>query len=289
MLPGNATLQQTRYALERNLRKIYSEGEAKAVTRLILEHFGYPTALILREPSRQPGAEILTQIKEIVVEIHTGRPIQYVLGYTYFSDLKIEINKNVLIPRPETEEMVHRILQAHATPPAAIVDLGTGSGCIALALKQHYRGALVFGVDHQPGAIGVAKRNARNNQLEVNWIVGDINKRLKLPFSGKIDLIVGNPPYIRESERSLIHTNVKEYEPPEALFVPDSDPLVFYRSIARIGQEMLSPGGTVWVEINEKLGKETASLFSTQGYHTVKIIRDIHEKERFISAIRPQQ
>lgn len=288
MLPGNATLQQTRFTMERDLRKTFSEDEAKAVTRLILEHFGYPTALILQEPSRQPGAEILTQIKEIVAEIHTGRPIQYILGYTYFSDLKIEVNENVLIPRPETEEMVYRIVQSHPTPPAAIVDLGTGSGCIALALKQHYPDATVFGVDHQTGAIDVAKTNARNNQLNVHWIEGDIHENLKLPSPGKIDLMVCNPPYVRESERSLMHSNVKEHEPPEALFVSDTDPLVFYRSITRIGLELLSPGGTVWVEINERLGEETAGLFSAQGYHAVKVIRDIHEKERFISAIRPE-
>ncbi|MGW8314288.1 MAG: peptide chain release factor N(5)-glutamine methyltransferase [Bacteroidales bacterium] len=286
MLPENATLQQTRSFLERELRKIHSEGEAAAISLRILEHAGYPTARLLQESSSCPGSEFLTQIKEIVTEIHTGRPIQYVLGYTYFMDLKIEVDENVLIPRPETEEMVVRILRDPSSPPSRILDLGTGSGCIALALKQYFPDATVFGLDLYPGAIKMAKRNAGLNQLDVTWIEGDMNRPLE-GIPGRVDLLVSNPPYVRESERSLMKANVLEHEPEKALFVPDDDPLQYYRSIAKIGLSLLSTGGRIWVEINEHLGDETAGLFSDHGYQQINIIRDIHEKERFISAGGP--
>lgn len=279
-------MQQTRAFLERELRKFHSGGEAASISRLILEHAGYPTARLLQESSNRPGSEFLTQIKEIVTEIHTGRPIQYVLGYTYFMDLKIEVNENVLIPRPETEEMVVRILREPYSPPSRILDLGTGSGCIALALKQNFPDATVFGVDIHPGAIRVAERNARLNQLDVTWTQGDMNGPPE-GIPGNVDLLVSNPPYVRESERSLMKANVLEFEPVKALFVPDTDPLQFYRSIARLGLSLLSSVGRIWVEINEHLGDETAGLFSDYGYQQINIVRDIHEKERFISAGGP--
>jgi release factor glutamine methyltransferase len=286
MLAEDATLQQIRSYLERELRKIHSEREASAITRLILEHTGFTTAVLLMEPSRRPGSEILTQIKEIVADIHTGRPIQYILGYTYFMDLRIEVDEQVLIPRPETEEMVTQILRHQPSPPARIIDLGTGSGCIALALKRQYPDASVTGVDLHPGILGLAERNAHLNQLDVHWIVGDMTGP-SLDITGPADLLVSNPPYVRESERIHMKANVLDYEPPEALFVPDADPLFFHRSIAGLGPALLNPGGRVWVEINESLGDETACLFSDLGYRHVNIIRDIHEKERFISAVRP--
>ena len=288
MLPPNATLQQTRSYLERELRKISSEREASAITRLILEHAGYPTDILLREPTCRPGSEILTQIKEIVAEFHTGRPIQYILGYTYFMDLKISVDEHVLIPRPETEEMVFHILKHQLSPPAVVVDLGTGSGCLALALKKSYPDAAVFGTDLSPGALMVAERNALQNRLEVTWIREDMNGDPD-QIPGNADLMVSNPPYVRESERSRMAANVLEHEPPEALFVQDSDPLIHYRSIARLGLQLLKPGGKVWVEINESLGAETAELFLNQGFRELNIVRDIHEKERFIHAVRPEQ
>ncbi len=288
MLPANATLQQTRSYLERELRITCSEGEASAIARLILEHAGYPTAMLLREPTCRPGSEILTQIKEIVAEFHTGRPIQYILGYTYFMDLKIAVDEHVLIPRPETEEMVFHILEHQLSPPAVVIDLGTGSGCMALALKQSYPEAAVFGVDFFPAALRMAEMNARRHRLEVTWIREDFNgDPVQIP--GHADLLVSNPPYVRESERSRMADNVLEHEPPEALFVQDSDPLIHYRSIARLGLLLLNPGGSVWVEINESLGAETAELFLEQGYQELIIIRDIHDKERFIHAVRPEQ
>ena len=145
MLQNHATLKQIRFHLLKELRQIYAENESDSITRLILEHAGYPLAMSLRDPDHIPGAAVIAQINEIVAEIHSGRPIQYILGYTYFCDLKIKVNKHVLIPRPETEEMVEHIETMSQEPFQRIIDLGTGSGCIALALKQYFPGCTRYG------------------------------------------------------------------------------------------------------------------------------------------------
>ncbi len=277
-------MQQTRTWLEQELRKKVSAGEASAMTRLILEHAGYPPALLIRDPLYHPGSAILTQIKEIVTEIHRGRPIQYVLGYTHFLDLKIMVDERVLIPRPETEEMVSRILESHALYPARILDLGTGSGCIALALKKHFPEAAVSGLDVSPDALAVARHNGRLNGLHVDWILGDLRKSQQENLPGEVDLLVSNPPYVRDSERALMQPHVLDHEPEEALFAPPENPLLYYRIIAELGSGILSGSGEIWVEINENLGKETARIFTGLGFGDVTIIRDIHEKERFIRA-----
>jgi release factor glutamine methyltransferase len=286
MLPDHATLNQTRSYLEHELKKIYPHNEAVSMARLIMEHAGFSPTTILMEPSSLPGSEILAQIKEIVAEIHKGRPLQYILGYTYFSDLKIIVNEKVLIPRPETEEMVYLIRQGTPQPPARIVDLGTGSGCIALALKQSYPHAEVFGMDFSKSALEVATHNSLINQLSVHWIQGDLTSRETWKLPGTFDLMVSNPPYVMESERVLMQVNVLDFEPNEALFVPDSDPLLFFSAIASMGKEKLASGGILWVEINERLGAETARVFEIAGYDQVTIIKDLHEKERFIRAVR---
>jgi release factor glutamine methyltransferase len=285
MLPPHATLQQTRSFLTHELRKDYPETEAESMTGLVLEHLGYPPSKIIMDPSLRPGPEILAQIKEIVAEIHTGKPIQYILGYSYFYDLKISVDKRVLIPRPETEEMVAQIISAGKDHfPFRIMDLGTGSGCIALALKKQYPEAEVFALDVSSGALEVAAGNGDALQLKVQWFRGDMTQPDSWEIPGSFDLVVSNPPYVRWCEQKEMQRNVLDFEPPGALFVPDSDPLLFYRAIATLGRERITEKGTVWVEINEMLGKETARLFSEAGYHQVTIIKDIHEKDRFIRA-----
>ena len=256
------------------------------MTRLILEHVGYPYSTLMREPAVRPGPEIVAQIKEIVSEINTGRPIQYILGYTYFLDLKIYLTNRVLIPRPETEEMLHHITSSQPYTPHRILDLGTGSGCIALGLKRKYPESSVTGIDISKEALKVAERNGILNHLHIEWREWDMIQGKPGDLPGKIDLMVSNPPYVREKERHQMHSNVLDFEPAEALFVPDLDPLIFHRAIALLGRQLLSKEGAVWVEINENLADETSILFERAGYRNIQVLKDIHDKNRFIRAIR---
>lgn len=289
MLPLQATLHQTRSFLEIELRKHYPEREAASVTRLILEHVGYPVTRQLMEPYIQPGVKILSQIKEIVAEINTGKPIQYILGYTYFMDMKITLNDHVLIPRPETEEMVFRIRESQEIDPGRILDLGTGSGCIALALKKCYPGSYVAGVEKSKDALKVALQNSRFHGLHIEWIEADLLMGSSVNIPVQLDLMVSNPPYVMESERFQMHSNVLDFEPHEALFVPESNPLIFYSAIASIAEGALASNGVIWVEINENLGRETARIFESAGLRHVTVIKDIHGKERFIRATRQKE
>ncbi len=287
MLPPNATLQQTASYLTRELGKVYPPGEAASIKSLILEHFNYPSSILLLQPSLRPAPEILAQIKEIVAEIHTDKPIQYILGYSYFYDLRIQVDQRVLIPRPETEELVAQIIASEAGPvPSRILDLGTGSGCIALALKKQFPEAEVYATDASSGALEVASGNGVLLNLQVRWIQEDLTLPDALRIPGTFDLVVSNPPYVREGERALMHNNVLGFEPASALFVQDSDPLLYYRAIASLGRDRLRPAGVMWVEINEHLGEETGLLFRDAGYRDIEVLKDIHGKDRFIRALR---
>ena len=268
------------------LRQIYTENESDSIVRLVLEHLGYPLSVALRQPDLVPNPSVNTQIHEIIAEILSGLPIQYILGQTHFCDLNIDVDKGVLIPRPETEEMVEHIKANTADSIHRIIDLGTGSGCIALALKKYLPDAEVWGVDISRKALRVAKENGRKNNLKINWGELDLlnpHPMVKLlPF----DLVVSNPPYVMNSEREMMARNVTEFEPKSALFVADDDPLIFYRAIASFCTRHLADRGEIWVEINEQLGSETASLFKKEGFTSVHILKDIHEKERYINACR---
>jgi release factor glutamine methyltransferase len=288
MLENRATLNQLRFYLLAELRKRYSENESASVTSLILEHAGFPLSLCLREPDKITPSQVITQINHIIEEIHVGRPIQHILGNARFCELTIAVNGDVLIPRPETEALVYTILSSNDQLYSQIIDLGTGSGCIALALKKQFPEALVLGLDLSRKALSVAEQNAKLNQLDVVWMQGDlldipaINEQLG--YKTGFDLVVSNPPYVRQSEKRLMEDQVLNYEPSQALFVDDQDPLLFYRAILAFCKTHLLEGGHLWVEINESFGKETAYLFREAGLRQVEIKKDIHEKERFIHA-----
>ena len=283
MFQNHATISQIRFYLLKELLKTYSENESSSIARLILEHVGYPSSVYLHDPNRIPETATRAQITEIVSEIHTGRPIQYILGYTYFCEMKIRVDESVLIPRPETEEMVFNISTDFRLTGKRIIDLGTGSGCIALALKKQFPEADVSGVDLSKEALEVSNKNGVLNNLTVNWFHGDILDSEMLKTEADYDLVVSNPPYVLKSERELMKKNVLEFEPGSALFVNDSDPLIYFRSIAAFCMNKLKSGGLFWVEINERFGKETARLFNKAGFEHVAIIKDIHGKERFVN------
>jgi release factor glutamine methyltransferase len=286
MLQPSATLQQTGNYLNRELRRIYPEGEAASIIRLILEHIGYDPLAPVRDPDLKPGRAAIAQINEIVSEIHTHRPIQYILGYTHFCDLKILLTNHVLIPRPETEEMVCRIIAQTGDPPGRVLDLGTGSGCIALALKKHFPRSNVFGLEISREALKVAGENSAHTGLAVTWVEGDILGEIPEALRTNFDLIVSNPPYVLESQRSAMSENVLQFEPANALFTDKENPLVFYEKIAEFASRHLSPGGSAWVEINERLGNKTAKVFRNKGFMGVNVLKDIHDKDRFIQVTR---
>jgi release factor glutamine methyltransferase len=227
---------------------------------------------------------------EIILQINRHKPIQYILGEAGFYGRRFKVDASVLIPRPETELIIDAVLPAYGRPGQkglTIVDIGTGSGCIAISLAKELPDAKVYATDVSAAALMTAVENAERNGAAVEFIRHNIlSDELQLPG---IDLVVSNPPYVTLSEKTLMKKNVTDYEPPEALFVPDDDPLVFYSAIARVGKKILKPGGKVIVEINERFGKEVSEVFLKAGYHSVLATKDLAGKDRVISAVRPKK
>ena len=232
-------------------------------------------------------------LQRAVDRINQGEPVQYVVGEQYFYGRKFHVNPSVLIPRPETEELVRAVIAYHTASvlphtnrlPLKILDIGTGSGCIPITLFHELGGADVYATDVSAAALAVAVGNAENHQARITFIENDI-LREKLVLSD-FDAIVSNPPYVTAREKSTMAANVLDYEPHGALFVPNDDPLVFYRAIAAQAVEMLKPGGLVAVEINEKFGVEVSRLFIDTGLREASIVRDVAGKDRVVRAVKP--
>jgi release factor glutamine methyltransferase len=212
-----------------------------------------------------------------------GEPLQYILRFTEFYNLRIRVDPRVLIPRPETEFMVDRIVkESQQQSGLQMIDLCTGSGCIAIALAKALKNLSVTAMDVSEDALELAYLNAKENHTEILFVHDDL-LNLQETYS-LYDLIVSNPPYVREMEKKSMHINVLDFEPEMALFVPDTDPLVFYRAIAEFGIKHLAKNGKVYTEINEHLGIETKSIFQTKGYKKVDIYKDIRQKDRYLIA-----
>lgn len=225
------------------------------------------------------------KILSVLNRLSQAEPIQYIIGHTEFYGINIRVNTHVLIPRPETEYLVDLIVQAHINnPPENIMDLCTGSGCIALALAKNLPGSNVFAMDFSNKALSVAKQNAGNNDLDVHFIQDDLlHTKESYPV---YNLVVSNPPYIRESEKNLMHQNVLQYEPEMALFVPDTKALKFYSAITEFADKHLAKDGHLYLEINEALGSECTDLFQSQGYKNVSILKDLENKDRYLHATK---
>lgn len=229
---------------------------------------------------------ILPQFLNVMEELQTGRPIQHILGEADFYGLRLSVNEHTLIPRPETEELVEWIIRDHQhREQLSILDVGTGSGCIALALKKHLPRATVDAIDLQGEAITVARANATNLRLSVNFIQADILEWDSfLQEDQRYDIIVSNPPYITPREQKDMHQNVLLYEPHSALFVEEQAPLLFYDVIAEMGKKHLSPNGNLYFEINQYLGRETSDLLAKKGYEEVTLRQDLNDVNRMIKA-----
>ena len=272
--------------IKSELQGFYPETEIKSFSYLILEKLtGFSRTEILLNKNTLFSNEQHNVIESFIEKLKKFVPIQYILGETEFYSLTFNVNESVLIPRPETEELVDWIRNENENDRNGnlqLLDIGTGSGCIAICLKHEFPNAEVDAFDISDLALETAKSNASLNELVVNFLKVDI---LNAPdFDKKWDIIVSNPPYVLESEKTEILVNVLEYEPHSALFVPDNNPLLFYRKIAFFAQKQLQPNGKLYFEINREYVKATVDLLSGLGFQNIELRKDISGNDRMIVA-----
>jgi release factor glutamine methyltransferase len=278
------TLKSIHDQYREQLGQIYPQQEIDSIYNLVIDHaLGISRADRVLRAAYSLDSVKESELLKILERLKMEEPIQYILGKSEFYGLDLAVNSSVLIPRPETEELVRWILDSAENKAARILDLGTGSGCIPLALKKELPQAEVFGVDKSPEALKLADQNARMLHLDVEFELFDILQD-DLKGNGSFDIMVSNPPYVRFSERELMKANVLKYEPEMALFVTDADPLVFYRRIADLGRDYLSKGGLLFFEINEKYGQEILEMLAGNGYTDTQLRRDLSGRDRMIKA-----
>jgi release factor glutamine methyltransferase len=264
---------------------LYEKNEAEKITSMVFEHvIGFNRLDMTLKSTESIAQKHEEQFNRILKELETGKPVQYILGDTWFHGLKLHVNKHVLIPRRETEELVDWIISESNRPPETIIDFCTGSGCIALALKKAFPAARVIAVDISHDALEIAGANAISNSLAIEFIEADI---LNYSLEMSADLVVSNPPYVLNAEQEKMNAGVLEFEPGLALFVSENDPLIFYRRISEWALLNMKPGGKIYFEINEMMGKEISDLHSQFGFKEYTLKRDLQEKERFFKAVIP--
>ena len=275
------------------LQSAYPEDEARSLAWWIMEELTGKSRTELQFGCKDTAFSSIMQEKsqEIISRLLHFEPIQYIFGHTLWCGLDLLVTPATLIPRPETAELVERINKPTQTLPEGkalkVLDVGTGSGCIAIALKKAHPSWSVTGIDISPEAIAIARENARRNNVEVNFQVVDIFDFNEKNPNPKYDIVVSNPPYICESEKTSMRPNVLNFEPSTALFVPDSDPLLFYRRIAELFSLPLEGKGRergLFFEINEAFGEELMQLLDSLGYTDIQIHKDIYGKDRIIEA-----
>ncbi|POY36340.1 peptide chain release factor N(5)-glutamine methyltransferase [Solitalea longa] len=274
--------------LTSKLSILYDPLEARSIAQLVLMHIlNFSKTQLSMNGLRELSIKQITSIEMVQEELLTGRPIQYVLGETEFYSCTIKVNEHVLIPRPETEELVHWILADQKRNPKhdiQILDICTGSGCIPIALKKNLPNAHVSGLDISHHALETAAQNAVLNKTEIHFYHQDILKAANDP-DPKYDIIVSNPPYVRHLEKEKMHKNVLDYEPHLALFVDDDNPLVFYRAIAEFASKTLKNDGILYFEINEAYGDETRKAMEEAGFTHVEVKKDLYDKDRMAKGV----
>jgi len=286
------TIEDIASVFNEELKDLYPKGELDTFVILAVSDLFGISKDEMRVRRRQPlNAKEAEKISTIIKELKTEKPIQYILGRTDFYGCKIRVDEHVLIPRPETEELVDLIISETRNsniPSPHLLDIGTGSGCIAIALKKNLPEADVSAIDISEEALLTAKANAILNQTKINFLQGDIlNLSLESPLpkeKGSYDIIVSNPPYVRISEKEKMSKNVIDHEPHLALFVNDNDPLIFYKAIADFALQDLSTNGKLYFEINEALGNEIKKLLEEKGFKNVEVKKDMSGKDRIVVA-----
>ena len=313
-------LQKTKRHFTALLAEKFPQREAEQLMRILLEDlFGIDWNQQLMNPDMRIDEHQHYQLGEAVKRLLTGEPVQYVTGIARFNDLLLKVSPAVLIPRPETEELVQKICTsslpcrstaAHVipaeesarawnlwaagckeesmaavymdSPSIRIWDIGTGSGCIAIALAKHIPNAEIIAFDVSEEALQIAKENAESNGAKVTFVQDDVLNPTSDYFTQPVDLVVSNPPYVCDSERAAMEANVLDWEPEKALFVPDDDPLRFYRQILALAKKQLNPDGQVWFEVNERMGEELLSLCHKIGFSNAEVLEDFAGKSRFV-------
>lgn len=265
---------------------VFGEGETSSVAHLLLEHYFELSRLdFLKNIEVTVTETSFISFKVSIERVIAGEPIQYVLGYGWFYGRKFTVNQSTLIPRNETEELVRLITQQVTQPEITLLDVGTGTGCIAISLQLERPNWQVFGTDISTTAIQTAHDNAHQLQANVSFFRSDaltMTDALPPDFAGKLDVVVSNPPYVMEAEKQLMLPRVTNWEPHTALFVPDVDPLLFYRSILKKYIKWVKPGGWFFFEINEALGRDMLALADLFSLAKVSVVKDIHQKDRFL-------
>lgn len=282
------TLNEARTVLTKELNKIYDADELKNIVALVLE---YVTTMPRTEQSKSKLSYLtcgqLESIDSITERLKRNEPVQYVLGEAWFAGLKFKVNKNVLIPRPETEELVDWVVKESqkSEVESKILDVGTGSGCIAIAIKKKLPDTNVSAIDVCSEALFTASENAIEHNAEIAFVLFDFLDEEKWKELGQFDIIVSNPPYVKQNEKDAMHVRVKEFEPHLALFVPDNDALLFYRKLSDFSLKHLKAGGSLFVEINESLGDAVVNLFRSAGFAHIELKKDMQGKERMARAV----
>ncbi|WP_421149969.1 peptide chain release factor N(5)-glutamine methyltransferase [Seonamhaeicola sp. NFXS20] len=288
---GFMKLKNIKKTFQNQLNSIYNKEEIDNFFFILIEfYFGINRLKLALEPdvNIENSESILYALKLLKEE----KPIQYILGETEFYGLPFKVNENVLIPRPETEELVDWILNESKTnnqQPITLLDIGTGSGCIAISLAKNLPNAKVYALDVSAEALRIAKQNAELNHVDIELIedsILDVKNSKLLSEDLKFDVIVSNPPYVRELEKELMKPNVLDNEPHLALFVDDDNPLLFYKAICEFSNKNLKEGGKLFFEINEYLGKEMTQLLKDYNFKNIKLKQDIFNKDRMALGIR---
>ena len=272
------------------LQPIYSENEAMVITDWVFEKIaGVHRSELIKNPQQTLSSEINVQLDSCLADLLLHKPVQYIVGEAWFYKMKLIVNEQVLIPRPETEELVQlvidhsgkeKIMPSKSGNKISILDIGTGSGCIAIAIKKNLPNAMLHAIDVSKESLLVAKENALLQKADIDFIEIDFLNESNWNQLPKVDIIISNPPYIPLKEKEILDKNVTQFEPHQALFVKDSDPFIFYEKIAIFGKTHLLCNGTIFVEIHEEYAKETAAIFETD--YQIETKKDIFGKQRML-------
>lgn len=281
-------LKEIKNIFHKELDDSYPKEEVDSFFYRLIEHYlGLERFVLAMQPNLTISKEKEQPLFEALAQLRSQRPVQYIIGKARFMDMDFSVDENVLIPRPETEELVRWIVEEAQNTKyevrngkRTILDIGTGSGCIAVSLAKNLPDAQVFALDISEKALEVAKQNALDNNVAIRFIKADILNFDYLDI--KFDVIVSNPPYVREQEKKKMHKNVKDYEPGLALFVSDENPLKFYDAIAGSAQKILKENGTLYLEINQYLAKETEQLLRNHNFSEIELRKDMFGNDRMM-------
>lgn len=281
-------LKDVKTHYHRELTGLYGKEEALSLLNLLIQHFFGLSRVdqALQNDFRLTETELL-KFHFAVKELKKEKPVQYIVGETYFYGLPIKVNPSVLIPRPETEQLTELIIEKNKNRNGLrVLDIGTGSGCIALALKKFLPESKITALDISQQALETAKLNSEINGLSINFVQSDILDKKAMESMETFDLIVSNPPYVTETDKNRMKKNVTDYEPSTALFVKNDDPLIFYHAIADFALQKLNDQGQLWLEINELFGNKIHQLLAKKGFRNINVRKDLFGKDRFVSCMK---